>query len=206
MERLVGVNNDLLVRTAVTPSDVYHGAPNTALVYVANIVTKLLPPSRCFRWKAFLFRMAGYDIAPTCRLTSSAQIFGSCRVSIGDHTFVGYQVLIAGGEGRISIGRMVDLAPRVCLISGTHEIDMDGDRSAGRGYSKDIVIEDGVWVGAGAIILGGVTLGHKCVVAAGSLVNRDVPPFSVVAGVPFRVVKTWDQQAGIWRKPEQEPQ
>jgi len=175
--------------------------PRTALVFLANMITRLLPPSRCYQLKAFLYRFAGYQVSCSCRIISSAQIYGCCQVTIGDDTFIGHHVLMSGGESRIDIGRFVDVGPRVCIVSGTHIIDMDGPHSAGAGCSKDIVIEDGVWIGANSTILGGVRLGRKCVIGAGSVVTRDIPPFAVAVGVPCRTVKFWNNERREWDPP-----
>jgi len=172
--------------------------PRTALVFLANRITRLLPTSRCFQLKASLYRSAGYQVSRSCRIISSAQIWGNCQVTIGDDTFIGHDVLITGGESRIEIGRFVDIGPRVCIVMGTHIIDMHGPHSAGAGDSKDIVIEDGVWIGANSTILGGVRLGRKCVIGAGSVVNRDIPPFTMAFGVPCRVVKIWNIERSRW--------
>ena len=76
------------------------------------------------------------------------------------------------------------------FVSGSHVIDPVGHRAAGQGFSLPIKIGAGSWIGAGATILGGVTLGEKCVVAAGALVKDDFPAQSVIAGVPARIVKS----------------
>jgi acetyltransferase-like isoleucine patch superfamily enzyme len=172
--------------------------PRTALVFLANLITRLLPPSRCYQLKAFLYRSAGYQVSRSCQIISSAQVWGNCEVMIGDDTFIGHEVLIVGGESRIEIGRFVDIGPRVCIAAGTHVIDMRGPHSAGAGYSKDIFIEDGVWIGANSTILGGVRLGRRCVIGAGSVVNRDIPPFTLALGVPCRAVKIWNQEDERW--------
>jgi maltose O-acetyltransferase len=172
--------------------------PRTAFVFMANLITRMLPSSRCYQLKAFLYRVAGYQVSRLCRIISSAQIHGTCQVTIGDDTFIGHEVLIVGGESRIEIGRFVDVGPRVCIVAGTHVIDMHGPHSAGAGYSKDIVIEDGVWIGANSTILGGVRLGRKCVIGAGSVVTRDIPPYTMAIGVPCRAVKIWNHEDHRW--------
>ncbi len=55
---------------------------------------------------------------------------------------------------------------------------------------KGVKIENGVWIGARAVILDGVTVGNNSIVAAGSIVNKDVPPYSIVGGVPAKLIKT----------------
>ena len=175
--------------------------PHTALVFLVNLITRLLPLSRFYPLKAFLYRSAGYQVSRSCRIISSAQICGNSQVTIGDDTFIGYDVLIVGGESRIDIGRFVDIGPRVCIVSGTHAIDMHGQHSAGAGCSKDIVIEEGAWIGANSTILGGVRLGRKCVIGAGSVVTRDIPPYAIAVGVPCRAVKIWNYKKCWWDPP-----
>ena len=69
------------------------------------------------------------------------------------------------------------------------------EHDIGAGLSRDAVIEDGVWIGAGTTILGGVRIGRKTVVGAGSLVNRDLPPFTVAVGVPCRPLKRLTEES-----------
>lgn len=113
----------------------------------------------------------------------------SGMLAIGADTFIGHDVLIAGGDASIIIGSYCDIAPRVSIISGSHEIARVGPRAAGRGQSKPIVIEDGVWIGAGSTILGGVRIGRRSVIGAGSVVVRDIPPNSVALGSPCRMTR-----------------
>ncbi len=63
---------------------------------------------------------------------------------------------------------------------------------------KPVVIGDECWIGANVVITSGVTIGKHAVVAAGSVVTKDVPPFSVVAGNPARLVKRYDTGSGTW--------
>ncbi|MBS0477402.1 MAG: glycosyl transferase family 2, partial [Proteobacteria bacterium] len=95
-----------------------------------------------------------------------------------------YGALLASGA-EITIGDHCAIAPRVRILSATHDyrrLDLP-DRAA------SVTIGDHVWVGAGATILPGVTIGSGAVVAAGSVVTRDVAPFTIVAGNPARFIK-----------------
>jgi maltose O-acetyltransferase len=165
---------------------------------LANTLMGFLPATRAYRAKAWLMRQAGVKIASSCRLTSSVKILGTTHIEIGEDTFVGHEVLITGGTSRIVIGSNVDIAPRVMILAGSHRIDMIGRHSAGEACSLDIQIEDGVWLGAGATILGGVTIGRKAVIAAGSVVTEDIPPYTVAAGVPCQPRKRWSQDSESW--------
>jgi maltose O-acetyltransferase len=108
-------------------------------------------------------------------------------------------VLIVGGVSIVSIGADVDIAPRVTIVTGSHNTDMIGKRSAGKGYSENIIIEDGVWIGAGTTILGGITIGKKAIIGAGSVVSRSIPPAVIAVGNPCRPIKRWDPVTG-WEK------
>jgi len=153
----------------------------------------LLPKTRLYGIKTKLLYFAGYTINNTARLVSTVEIFGPKNVYIGEDTFIGHDVLITGSRNStISIGNFVDIAPKVIINTGSHEIDMKGKHTAGLGISKDIMIKDGVWIGMGAIILPGVTIGKKSIVAAGAVVVSDVPPYSMVAGNPAKVKKQFN--------------
>jgi len=83
------------------------------------------------------------------------------------------------------------MGPHVCLIAEDHDSGDPHLPIKAQGVTRQsIVIEDDVWLGAGAVVVAGVTVGRGSVVAAGAVVTRDVPPQSVVAGVPARLVRS----------------
>lgn len=85
----------------------------------------------------------------------------------------------------ITIGDEVMLAPGVHLYTATHPMDHEV-RASGREFAKPITIGNRVWIGGRAVILPGVTIGDRAVIAAGAVVSRDVPAGAVVRGVPAR--------------------
>lgn len=108
-------------------------------------------------------------------------------VMIGDHTRIGLHNTIIGP---VEIGSHVNLAQGITVTALNHNFDDTGKRIDEQGVStKPVTIEDDVWVGANAVILPGVTIGNHCVVAACAVVTKDVPPHSLVAGVPAKVIK-----------------
>jgi len=108
-------------------------------------------------------------------------------VVIGDHTRIGLHNTIIGP---VKIGSHVNLAQGITVTALNHNFDDTNKRIDEQGVSTNAVtIEDDVWVGANAVILPGVTIGNHCVVAAGAVVTKDVPPHSLVAGVPAKVIK-----------------
>jgi acetyltransferase-like isoleucine patch superfamily enzyme len=86
----------------------------------------------------------------------------------------------------ITIEDDVMIGPKVNLITENHPLD-PGDRKTV--LLKPIVVKRNAWIGAAATILPGVTIGENAVVAAGAVVSRDVPPNSIVAGIPAKVIK-----------------
>ena len=158
-------------------------------LYICNLIFRLLPETRFFSLKVRLLRWAGAKIGTNVRVCSSATILGVGALEIGDDTWVGYQVLIHASSS-IQIGRCVDIAPRVFLGNGTHLLDPTGSHSAGAGVSRDIIIGDGVWLGATSTILPGLVVGAKAVVGAGAVVTKDIPEKAVVAGVPAKLIRT----------------
>jgi acetyltransferase-like isoleucine patch superfamily enzyme len=134
--------------------------------------------------------LCGVDIHPTARVVSSVKIYSSGPLTIGEDTYIGAGALIGSGNGSIKIGNHCNVGPRAMIISGGHEIAATGPRAAGTGHSKPIVIEDGAWIAAGAIILGGVRIGQHSVIGAGGVVGEDIPEHCVAIGFPCRVIRS----------------
>jgi acetyltransferase-like isoleucine patch superfamily enzyme len=108
-------------------------------------------------------------------------------VIIGDHTRIGLHNTIIGP---VTIGSHVNLAQGITITALNHNFDDSEKRIDQQGIStKEVVLEDDIWVGANAVILPGVTIGKHAVVAAGAIVTKDVPPHSLVAGVPAKVIR-----------------
>lgn len=107
-------------------------------------------------------------------------------VIIGDHTRIGLHNTIIGP---VDIGSHVNLAQGITVTALNHNFGDTDKRIDEQGVSTNpVTIEDDVWIGANAVILPGVTIGEHCVVAAGAVVTKDVPPHSLVAGVPAKVI------------------
>ena len=115
-------------------------------------------------------------------------VTGKGEVLIGPMSRIGHRCLMYGTRG-IHIGRDALLANDVQLICGNHtfahrDLPIRAQPVAG----APIVIEDDVWLGASVIVLGGTTIGKGCVVGAGAIVTRSLPPYSIAMGIPARVV------------------
>lgn len=107
------------------------------------------------------------------------------NISIGNDCFLNFNVTILDSY-EVVIGNNVWIAPNVVISSVTHSIEMK-DRQNLKGGKT--IIEDNVWIGAGAIILPKVTIGKGAVIGAGAVVTKDVPANTVVAGVPAKEIK-----------------
>jgi acetyltransferase-like isoleucine patch superfamily enzyme len=104
--------------------------------------------------------------------------------NIGDYNYI-------TGDGGIRIGAHVMLAPFVKIHAENHNFGrLDIPIKAQGVSSRGVLIEDDCWIGAGAIILDGVTLGRGSVVAAGAVVTKSAPPYSIVAGIPAKVIRS----------------
>lgn len=113
----------------------------------------------------------------------------SQNVSIGNHTSLGRDTRIMSAGAEVKIGSYVMFGPNVTLISGDHRTDMIGRYMATVSSNEklpendlDIIIEDDVWIGANSTILKGVTIGTGSIIAAGAVVTKNIPPYSVAGG------------------------
>ncbi len=112
----------------------------------------------------------------------------SDNIEIGNDVYIGGETILSSRINKIIIKDKVMIGPRVIIINQNHDYQSK-DRWNNFTSKGDIVIEEGAWIGANAIILSGVRIGKYAVVGAGSVVTKDVPDYSVAAGNPARVVK-----------------
>lgn len=124
------------------------------------------------------------------------------NITIGGRSFVNYDCIFLDCA-RIVIGAEVQIAPRVQIYTATHPTDA-ALRRAGPEYALPVTVGDGAWLGGGAILCPGVTIGTNAVVGAGSVVTRSIPPDVVAAGNPCRVIRRCDV-AGEGRGAAQPP-
>ena len=109
------------------------------------------------------------------------------NIHLGERSFVNFDAVMLD-VAPITIGADCQLATRVQLLTATHPIDA-ASRATMWEWGEPIVLEDGVWLGGGVIVLPGVTIGAGTVVGAGAVVTRDLPPGVVAVGNPARVLR-----------------
>jgi len=135
------------------------------------------------------------DIGPALPLNKLRVVFLKLSGhSIGESAWIGKGLLIIDDcslKERAIIGDRVALAPRVTLVLQSFP-NHSRIKETAPTKCADIVIGNDAWLGVGSIILPGVSIGKGSIVGAGSVVTRDVPPYTIVAGVPARVVRSLD--------------
>jgi acetyltransferase-like isoleucine patch superfamily enzyme len=126
---------------------------------------------------------------------------GVGEVIIGDRVRIGISNVIIGP---VQIGNDVILAQHVVLSGLNHGYeDISLPIHLQKVTTSRIIVEDEVWIGANSVITSGVTIGKHSVVAGGSVVTKDVPPYTIVAGNPARIIKTYEPGLNAWVKPNQ---
>lgn len=121
-------------------------------------------------------------------------VFGDGRVFIGNNVQL-FDLFINSVCAEVHIGNEVFFWHRVMLITGNHDYNDFGLARQANISGKDIYIGEGTWIGSGSIILGGVVIGKHTVIAAGSVVVKNVPDYWVAGGVPARLIKSIVKQA-----------
>lgn len=125
---------------------------------------------------------------------SQSDFKGLWNLSIGEDTSIPKGSIFYCTEAPLTIGKKVIFGPRPTIITGDHRIDIIGNyiiENTKKTPENDapVIIEDDVWCGANVTILKGVTIGRGSVIAAGAVVTRDIPPYSIAGGIPAKVLK-----------------
>lgn len=122
------------------------------------------------------------------------------NISVGEGFYANFDCVMLDGGG-ITIGNNVLFGPRVSVYTTNHALDPI-DRALGACIAKPVTIGDNVWVGGGVTINPGVTIGEGSVIGSGSIITKDVPPNTIAAGVPARILREItpeDRVVGDWR-------
>lgn len=157
----------------------------------------LMPLYQKRAWSAKIYRSVRMDTPPYRRLVigkkSVVESYACINnavgdVVIGDHSRIGLHCTVIGP---VRIGSHVNLAQGITVSALNHNFNDTDKTIDSQGVStKEVIIEDDVWIGANAVILPGVTIGNHSVIAAGAVVTKSIPPHSLAAGVPAIVKRT----------------
>lgn len=139
--------------------------------------------------KSLILRMAGAKVGKRVTIYSGVWVFPGRNLILGDDVDLALDVLITTNGG-VEIGDRSMIGYRTQILSQNHIIPENRERIFGAGHKREkVVIGNDVWIGANAIVLPGVEIGEGAIVAAGSVVTKDVPPYAIVAGVPAKLIK-----------------
>lgn len=139
-------------------------------------------PSHSLRnaiWRAY-----GLSLGRGSTLHTGVRVYDPRHISIGDGTIIGYGTFIDGRD-RVTIGDHTDIASQVMIYNEEHDLASPEFEAKG----DTVTIGHYVFIGPRAIILPGVTIGDGAVVGAGAVVTKDVEPFTIVGGVPAKLIK-----------------
>lgn len=144
-----------------------------------------------------------FEIGSDCLIEDGATVNNAVGdVFIGDRNLIGISSVLIGP---VKMGNDILIAQNVVLSGLNHTFENPNIPIKDQGVTTHcITIEDGVWIGANAVIIPGVTIGQNSVVAGGAVVTKDVPPFTVVAGNPAKIVKQYCNDSKSWKKKQKE--
>lgn len=158
-----------------------------AVTLFGNAVWNKIPSRHLRKW---FYQLLGAEIEKNTFLCRRVEILLPRGLKVGNRVSIGWFAEL-DARGGITIGDDTNISSHVKLITGSHDID-DSDFTAD---FKPIYIGHHCWIGTGAIVLQGVTIGDGAVIAAGAVVCKDVPACTVVGGVPAKIIKK--RKAGL---------
>src|SRR2546426_172477 len=147
---------------------------NTRKSYMATKLAYNIGRLHGLGLRIYLYRRIGMKVGKNCVIRRGVYLASPNELEVGDGTFIGRANLYC--TGGVRIGRNVNISDGAVVITAKHDIN---SRDFEALYAP-IVIEDYAWLATNAIVLAGVTVGEGAVVAAGSVVTKDVPPYSVI--------------------------
>lgn len=154
-------------------------------LFVCNKIVCSIPSHKARLW--FYRKLMNFKLQPKVHIFMNCTFDCSENLSIGENSVINANCRL-DNRGGLTIGENVSISEGVIILTADHDITS----SAFAGRSREVTIEDYVWLGTRAMIMPGITIGKGAVVAAGAVVTRNVDPLCVVAGVPAKVIKMRD--------------
>lgn len=152
-----------------------------AVVLFGNAVVNKLPSRHLRKW---FYQLLGAKLGKGTFLCRRAEVLLPMGLSMADRVSVGWFAEL-DARGGISIGYDTNISSHVKLITGSHDVD-DPEYTAD---FRPITVGHHCWLGTGAMVLQGVNIGDGAVVAAGSVVTKDIPPYEIWGGVPAKFIR-----------------
>lgn len=149
---------------------------------------RMLPDDPAYnRLRVWWLRQLGYQVGARCAIYSEVKITG--KVSLGAHSAISNSCYLAGSTAGISVGDFTMIGPNTVVVAFNHGFERtDVPMRLQRNVSESVMIEDDVWIGANCTICAGVRIGKGSIIGAGAVVTKDIPAYSIAAGIPARVV------------------
>ncbi len=151
------------------------------------------------KWNILLFKKTWRQINTHNHTSAGDLVFNANLVEVGNYTYGRLNVLTYDDSSKLRIGNCCSIGPQVCFIVSADHYSNKVSTFPYRvmvlnepleGVSKgNIIVDDDVWIGYGSTILSGIHIGQGAIVASGAVVSHDVPPYSIVGGVPAKVIK-----------------
>ena len=130
------------------------------------------------------------------KISSGCKFSGIENIFCGSNIVLGTETMIMTTRAKVVIEDYTFFAPKVSIVTGDHRYDVMGkymldiqDSDKRVEDDQDVIFEGDNWIGTGVTILKGVVIGRGAIVAAGSVVTKSIPPYSIVAGIPAKVIK-----------------
>jgi maltose O-acetyltransferase len=138
-------------------------------------------PSHAFR--NFIYRLAGIKLGKGSTLHMWARFYQPKNIFIGDDSIIGDHIFLDGRD-KLIIGNHVDIASQVLIYNSEHDVHSPDFKA----IELPVIIEDYVFIGPRAIIMPGVKIGKGAIIAGGAVVTKDVAEFSIMGGVPAKII------------------
>jgi maltose O-acetyltransferase len=150
-------------------------------LYICNHIIANIPSHSIRNW--YYRSIMHFEFKKNVSVHMNCIFFAAGYLTVGDHSVLNARCII-DNRGSITIGKSVSISGDVTILTADHDVNS----ISFEGKERLVVIDDFVWIGTKALILPGVVLGEGCVVAAGSVVTKDVQPYEIVGGVPAKKI------------------
>jgi len=149
-------------------------------------LNEILQQIPSYKIRYYFYRKRGMKIGERTAIFRKCYVQNIENITIGDDNLIGFFCRL-DGRGGLTIGNNINISSYTIFETGGHNLDDFSDTFG------PITVEDNVWIGTRAKILAGVTIGEGAVVGAGSVVTKDVEPYTIVGGVPAKFIKNRDK-------------